>query len=239
MSALFAATYPERTMALVTFGAFAKVLSSPDYPIGWTDEAFQRLMAEMEATWAEGAEMRNPTIRGDDPYHRWFTRYLRMSASPGMVRALMQMNAKVDIRSVLPALRLPLLMLHRTADAWVSVEQARYLAAHIPAARLIEIEGVDHWPWIGDADRILDEVEEFLTGAPAKAPNKRVRGPESLTSREREVARMAAQGCSAPQIGRLLFISERTVETHLANAYIKLGLESKLELVRRAAELEL
>lgn len=119
------------------------------------------------------------------------------------------------------------------------MEQARYLAAHIPAARLIEIDGVDHWPWIGDADRILDEVEEFLTGAPAKPPDRRVRGPESLTSREREVARMAAQGYSAPQIGRLLFISERTVETHLAKAYAKLGLESKLELVRRAAELDL
>jgi len=211
MSILFAATYPERAVALVTFGAFARVLNAPDYPIGWTEEAFQRSLADVEATWAEGAAMRNPTIRGDDPYRRWFTHYLRLSASPGMVRALMEMNARVDIRAVLPSLRLPVLILHRT----------------------------DHWPWIGTSDRILDEVEEFLTGAPAKIARHRVRGPESLTSREREVARMAALGWTAPRIGTVLFISERTVETHLANAYAKLGLESKLELVRRAAELDL
>ena len=223
----------------MTFGAFAKILNAPDYPIGWTDEAFQRFLAEMETRWADGAEIRNPTIRGDDPYRRWFTHYLRLSASPGMVRALMEMNAKLDIRGVLPSLRLPVLILHRIGDAWVSVEQARYLAARIPAARLIELEGVDHWPWIGISDRILDEVDEFLTGAPAKVSERWVRGPESLTSREREVARLAAQGYSAPHIGRLLFISERTVETHLANAYAKLGLESKLELVRRASELDL
>jgi len=91
MSVLFAATYPERAVALVTFGAFAKILNSPDYAIGWTNEAFHRFLADMETTWADGAEMRNPTIRGDDPYRRWFTHYLRLSASPGMVWAKLPM----------------------------------------------------------------------------------------------------------------------------------------------------
>lgn len=98
------------------------------------------------------------------------------------------------------------------------------------------LPGIDHWPWIGDADSVLAEVEAFVTG---RRPSRRDRpawGPESLTHREREVLRLAVQGLSATAIGARLFISERTVETHIANAYRKLGVVSRLELVRRADE---
>jgi DNA-binding CsgD family transcriptional regulator len=129
---------------------------------------------------------------------------------------------------------LPVLILHRKQDPWVSVDHSRYLASHIPGAELVELEGVDHWPWIGDADSLLDEVERFVTG---RVPNRKRRlagevGP--LTSRELDVVRLSAEGYTAPLIGTMLSIGERTVETHLARAYAKLGVKSKLDLVRRA-----
>jgi pimeloyl-ACP methyl ester carboxylesterase/DNA-binding CsgD family transcriptional regulator len=230
----FAAAHPQRVRSLATFGAFAKVIRSDDYPWGWSRDEYERTVAEVQSTWLDGAEMRNPTLSGDDVYRRWFTRYLRLSASPGRVREMMQLNADVDIRPLLGGLRLPVLILHRKQDPWVSVDHSRYLASHIPGAELVELEGVDHWPWIGDADSLLDEVERFVTG---RVPNRKRRlagevGP--LTSRELDVVRLSAEGYTAPQIGTMLSIGERTVETHLARAYAKLGVKSKLDLVRRA-----
>ncbi|HET8627902.1 MAG TPA: LuxR C-terminal-related transcriptional regulator [Thermomicrobiales bacterium] len=186
----------------------------------------------------DSAELRNPSLRGDDTFRRWFIRFLRLAASPGVLADLLRMNAGLDIRPVLPRIRQPALILHRVGDPWVAVEHARYLAAHIPGARLVELAGIDHWPWIGDADALLDEVERFLTGAPPRAGRRPSLGPEALTRRERDVVRLAAEGHTAPQIGHLLGIGERTVETHLASAYAKLGVASKLELVRRAADLD-
>ncbi len=237
--ALFAATYPDRVSKLVMFGAFAKVLRSSDFPWGWSEEFFEKFVAGLEASWADGAELRNPSLRGDERYRRWFAHYLRLSASPGMVRDRMQMNAKIDIRPVLASLATPVLLLHRTSEPWVNVGQSRYMAAHIPGAKLIELDGVDHWPWIGDSERLLDEVEEFLTGTRPKPSTRATRAGGALTSREKDVVRLAIEGYSAPQIGRKLFISERTVETHLANAYAKLGVESRFELIRRAGKLKL
>ena len=144
--------------------------------------------------------------------------------------------AAVDLRGALPTLTTPTLLLHRRDDPWLSVEHSRYVAGRIPGARLVVLPGVDHWPWIGDADAVLTEVEAFVTG---HRPSRRERpawGPESLTHREREVVHLAVRGLSAAEIGARLFISERTVETHVANAYRKLGIGSRIELLRRAVE---
>jgi len=153
----FAAAHPERVRALAMFGAFAKGTRSDDYPWGWSRDELERTVAEVQSTWLEGAELRNPSLRGDEVYRRWFTRYLRLSASPGKVREMIQMNAGLDIRRLLGGLRLPVLILHRKHDPWVDVDHARYLASQIPGGELVELEGVDHWPWIGDADSLLDE----------------------------------------------------------------------------------
>jgi DNA-binding CsgD family transcriptional regulator len=223
--------------AVVTFGAFARALRGPDYPWGWTEPEFAAILAELEATWLEGAELRNPSLRGDERYRDWFTRYLRLAASPGVLGDLMRANAAGDLRPVLADVRQPALILHRTGDPWVSAEHARYLATHLPAARLVELDGVDHWPWIGDAEAVLAEIETFLTGARPRSTRRPRFGPAALTRREREVVRLTVAGYTAPEIADALALGERTVETHLAHARGKLGVASRLELVREAERL--
>ena len=125
-------------------------------------------------------------------------------------------------------------MLHRVDAGWLSLEGSRFLEERIRGARLVELAGCDHWPWIGDSDGVLAEVDTFVTG---RRPSRRRRPgwvPEALTRREREVMRLAAEGTSARAIGDRLCISERTAEAHIAHAYLKLGMHSRVELARRA-----
>ena len=174
------------------------------------------------------------------PTQEAWARYLRVAASPGMARDLLAQNALIDIRQVLPSIHVPTLVLHRTDDRWVDVGSGRYLAEHISGAVLIELPGADHRPWLDDTDALLDAVQGFI--APDRSRPRHVgvkMGVDALSRREREIADLAVRGESTPEIARALFLSERTVESHLANAYAKLGVRSRLELVRRANELGL
>jgi pimeloyl-ACP methyl ester carboxylesterase len=104
-------------------------------------------------------------MKDDEAFKRWWARRERLGASPAGVIALMRMNSEIDIRPILPAIRVPTLVIHRTDDIAISVEGGRALAELIPQARLLELPGEDHLPYLGDnADRIVDEIEEFLTG---------------------------------------------------------------------------
>jgi serine/threonine protein kinase len=163
---LFAATYPDRTAALVMIGTYAKRLWAPDYPWAPTVEARQRFLEVMQREWGGpvGLAERAPT-RADHPGFRdWWATYLRMGASPGAAVALTRMNSEVDIRHILPTIRVPALILHRSGDLCLKVEEGRFVAAQIPGARYVELPGSDHLPFVGDQDAILDEMEEFLTG---------------------------------------------------------------------------
>jgi pimeloyl-ACP methyl ester carboxylesterase/DNA-binding CsgD family transcriptional regulator len=233
----FAVARPQRVASVVAFGSFARALRTPDYPWGWSDGQFEDILSEIETTWLQGAELRNPSLQHDERYRRWFTRYLRLAASPGMLRDLMRANAAGDLRPVLPQVQQPTLVLHRRGDVWVKVEHGRYLASQIPNARLVELEGADHWPWIGDAEPVLAEVQAFLTGTRPRHTRRPRFGLEALTPRERQMVRLTVEGRTAPDIARLLFVSERTVETHLARARSKLGVASRLELIRAAEAL--
>jgi DNA-binding CsgD family transcriptional regulator len=154
-----------------------------------------------------------------------------------MGRGALGLNAGLDIRHLLPKVDLPTLVIHRTHEQWVDVGNSRYLVAHISGARLVEASGVDHRPWLGDADEILAAIETFITGTVARPRTARyAAGAEALTRREREIVALSVAGETAPAIAKALFLSERTVESHLARAYAKLGVHSKLELTRRAAE---
>jgi hypothetical protein len=133
--------YPDRVNALITFGSFPRALRAPDYPWGWTDQEYVAILDKLQATWLDGAELRNSSLRGDERYRRWFTRYLRLSASPGMLADIMRLNSAGDLRHVLTKVRQPALILHRKQDRWVSVEHARYMASHLPNANLVELEG--------------------------------------------------------------------------------------------------
>jgi pimeloyl-ACP methyl ester carboxylesterase len=166
MCALFAATYPHRTSALVIIGGYARRLWAPDYPFAPHLEEHEAFMREVREGWGGpvGLARRAPSMMHDERFKEWWARYLRMSASPGAVSALTRMNAAIDVRHVLPTIHVPTLIIHRKDERTLDVEQGRYLAREIPNSRYVELPGVDHLPWVGDQDAILDEVEEFLTG---------------------------------------------------------------------------
>ena len=166
LSMLFAATYPARTVALVTAGSFAKRVWSPDYPWAPTPEARAQEYDLVEREWGNLMDLSHyiPSKMHDLEFARRLATYCRRSASPSAAVALLRMNTQIDVRDLLPSIRVPALVVHRTGDRDVSVEEGRWLAARIPGARFVELPGEDHLPWVGDQDAMLDEVEEFLTG---------------------------------------------------------------------------
>jgi len=176
MCGLFAATAPERTEALVMIGSYAKRLWSEDYPWGPTERERADFMNEMKKNWGGpiGIEERAPSMTADPQFREWWGAYLRMGASPAAAMALTQMNAEVDVRSVLPSIRVPALIIHRKDDACLHVGGGRFVAASIPGAKYVELEGKDHLPFVGAQDEILDEIEEFLTGARTGAGAERM-----------------------------------------------------------------
>jgi class 3 adenylate cyclase len=166
LSALFAATYPERTTALVMFGTFAKRIWSPDYPWAPKPEDREREYEVVEDEWGELMDLEHyiPSKADDEAFARRLATYFRRSASPGAAIALLRMNTQMDIRHVLPTIRVPTLVIHRTGDRDANVEEGRWIAGQIPNARIVELPGEDHIPWVGDQDAVLDEIQEFLTG---------------------------------------------------------------------------
>ncbi len=166
MCVLFAATYPERTAGLVLCNTFATGLRSDDYPWALDAGGWSRVQRAIEAQWGTGitARIYAPSRAGDEAFERSWGRFERRAVSPGAMGKILGMCMDTDVRKVLPSIRVPTLVVHRTGDRATPVEGGRYLAKHIPGARLEEVTGVDHFPWIGDSDSILDEVEHFVTG---------------------------------------------------------------------------
>jgi class 3 adenylate cyclase len=173
MSVLFAATYPEMTSALVLYGTYAK-RQDPDeeYPWVHTREERQAYARQVEEDWGWEADMRRMCPGADEAMARWWAARARASASPGAARDLILMNSLIDIRPILPTIQAPTLVMHRTGDLDSRVDEGRYVASHIPGARFVELAGDDHVPWI-DADQVVDEIEEFVTGVrPAPEPDR-------------------------------------------------------------------
>jgi pimeloyl-ACP methyl ester carboxylesterase/DNA-binding winged helix-turn-helix (wHTH) protein len=166
MCSLFAATYPEKTVALVMIGTYAKRIRDAEYPWGPTAEQREQFFEVMRKQWGGpvGIEERAPSVAHDPQFRDWWATYLRMGASPGAAVALTQMNAEIDVRNVLPSIRVPSLVIHRSEDQCLKVEEGRFVAERIPGAKFVELPGDDHLPFVGDQDTMLDEVEEFLTG---------------------------------------------------------------------------
>ena len=173
---LFAATYPDRTSALVLYGSTPRFRTDSDISWGATDEQVEAVLAETSARWGDGAllEAFAPSAAGDPEMIEVWGRFQRASASPAMARAVMAALFEIDVRDILPSIRVPTLILHRTGDLIAPVEGARLMAEKIPDARLVEFEGSDHVPFTGDFEPILDEMEEFLTGTRQARPLDRV-----------------------------------------------------------------
>jgi class 3 adenylate cyclase len=162
MSVLFAATYPERTRALVLYGAYGHFRS-------WVvpQDRIEAALDRMEKSWGTGESLVlfAPSVASDETFKQSWARFERLGASPSAVVALMRMNSEIDVRPILPSIRVPTLIVHREGDARVNVEAGRFMAKKIPNAKYVELPGNDHLLWTSDTERVLDEVEEFLTGS--------------------------------------------------------------------------
>jgi class 3 adenylate cyclase/pimeloyl-ACP methyl ester carboxylesterase len=172
MCALFAASHPKRTEALIMYGSYAKGIATEDYP--WAPMQVQADMgAEMiEEEWGTGVllDLYAPSMADDPDFARWWAQYQRQSASPGMARATAELASEVDIRDVLPAISVPTLVIHRSGDMLWPVEGARYVSEQIEGAKFVEVAGIDHFPFVGDSEAIFSEVESFLTGGSRPLP---------------------------------------------------------------------
>ena len=162
MAILFAATYPERTRALVLYGAWARrVDPDDDYPWAPTREARAAYIEDLERDWGFESDMKLMCPSADEAMARWWGERCRAAASPGAIKALMEMNSRIDVRALLPTIRVPTLVVNRGTDSDVRVEEGRYIAERITDARFVELPGADHFVGI-DPDQILDVVEPFL-----------------------------------------------------------------------------
>ena len=167
MSVLFAATYPERTTGLILYGSIARGSWAPDFPLApKLDAGWEAWLEDLRKQWGGPVEieMWAPSMAQDVRFRDWFAKYLRLGGSPSAVVNIFRMSSAIDVRAILPAIRVPTLVLHRVGDRAVNIGHGRYLAQHIPGAKLVELPGDDHIWWVGDSDAITNEIEEFLTG---------------------------------------------------------------------------
>jgi pimeloyl-ACP methyl ester carboxylesterase/DNA-binding CsgD family transcriptional regulator len=236
----FAVTHHESVRGLILYG------TSAHSPPPWAME--QLRMAA--AAWGTGASIELfARSQADDPgARREQARFERASASPALARALVESLMLVDVESLLPSISVPTLVVHRTQDV-IPVEEGRFLASRIPSSRFKELAGVDHRPWVGDSQAVINEIERFLVSlAPAVAesrgpgqpkrrrPVRQTTGWASLTEREQAVAALVTAGCSNPEIARRLYISRETVQTHLKHVFVKLGVDSRTALAAIAVD---
>ena len=176
LSCLFAATYPERTTALILYGIFAKGTKSDDFPWMLTGEQWDRWKAMMVTSWGSSQSLAHfaPSMVDDEHFKKWWAKLLRLGSSPGAAMAHIEMLRQIDIRPILPTIRVPTLVVHRRSDKIVRIDAGRYVTENIPGAQYAELEGDDHLWHVGDSDSILDAVEKFLADIQSTVVPERV-----------------------------------------------------------------
>lgn len=175
MSILFAASHPDRTSALALYGGMAKAVASDDYPWAPDPEVVEYSLTGVEMFWGQGVslEVFAPSVADDARTKEAWSKFERLGASPGAMASLMKMFAEIDVRHVLPVISVPTLIIHRKGDRAVNVGGSRWMAQQIPGAKYVELQGIDHVPFFGDTDSVIDEIEEFLTGVrPSPIPDR-------------------------------------------------------------------
>lgn len=166
MTMLFAATYPERTAALILLNSYARLTRTQDYPWGTSPDYEDEFVEKMRTGWGQGVfvDVVAPSAANEPGFREWWARYERLGTRAGAIVPIRQMLQLVDVRHVLPSIQAPTLIVSAAGNRLVDVGHGRYLAEHIPGAKYVELSGDDHLPFIGDSEAILDEIEEFLTG---------------------------------------------------------------------------
>jgi class 3 adenylate cyclase len=175
MATTFAAAHPERVSSLILVDCFARFTAAPDYPIGAPPEAIDQTLDEAEATQGKGimVDLFAPSVANDERLRRAWGRYERQAVSPGSLIATVRLLYQSDVRDVLPAIRVPTLVIHRAEAQGFRVEYGRYLAEHIPGAKYVELPGIDNLIWAGDQDAMIDEIQDFVTGVrPARTTHR-------------------------------------------------------------------
>jgi pimeloyl-ACP methyl ester carboxylesterase/DNA-binding CsgD family transcriptional regulator len=166
IAVIFAATHPDRIAGLILWGGIARYLPAPDYPWSISDELYAGVVELAASQWGTG--VMSPFLlasrAGEPAIQDWFGRYERASASPGALATHLLNNTALDVRALLPTVRHRTLVMAPTDDTFVPVANSRYLAQHIAGAKYVEFPGRDHFYFGDNADRVVEEVEEFLTG---------------------------------------------------------------------------
>jgi class 3 adenylate cyclase len=230
MAAVFAATYPQRTRCLILWGVQARWLQAEDYPWGMTPGAFEAMIEMISEEWPSLEYLLGPGAgvgRDADPaLVDWMMRYARSSASPAAIVALERVNAVIDIRDVVPAIRVPTLVMNRAGDPVAHVEAARDLAARIDGASFIEFPGDTHSLSAGpESERILQTIEEFVTGNPAPVRTTRMLGTIVFVDVVASTERAAALGDSgwSELLGRYYNRAERELSRHAGEEVDRAG----------------
>lgn len=205
MSVLYAATFPERTTALVVYGSMVcgRYLGNDPYkqsarvPLDAAELAAED--ARIRDQWGEpmSLDVMAPTLAHDPEFRAWFSKLRRFGATPSSISALRAMNSDIDVRGVLGSIRVPTLVLHRRGDLDTPFVNGQYLAEHIPGAKFVELEGIDHLPFVGDMDSVVGEIEEFVTGARGSPTADRILTTVVFTDIVSSTARGVALGDDA------------------------------------------
>ena len=175
MACMFAALYPARATSLILYGCFARMAWAPNYPWGTKSGDFEDSLDRVTKSWGEPYDFGDwaPSAAKDPAAREWYAAFMRYSLSPTEMVRLSRLNYEIDIRAILPSVRQRTLVLHREGDRCFDVEEGRYLAEHIPTAELRLLPGDDHLGYYGEQDRLVGEVEEFLTGARGAVSSER------------------------------------------------------------------
>ena len=229
----FAAAFPERVERLVLYGSY------PDGAAITTPETADAIVAAVRAHWGVGSRLLSDLFLGDaDPAeHERFARFQREAASAETAAAFLGLIYRLEVRDHLRLVRAPALVVHRRDDRAVPYRLGRQVAAGIPGASFVPLQGSAHFPWHGDADSVVRACREAL------APVQPSPHPESesestlLSSREREILAYVARGLSDREIAEQLVLSPHTVHRHVANIRRKLGRTSRTAAVAEAARL--
>jgi pimeloyl-ACP methyl ester carboxylesterase/DNA-binding CsgD family transcriptional regulator len=240
MAMAFAAAHPDRTSALVLYGSGPRNANAADYDLLYDRTVCEAALVAAVDHWGDpdAVDLRLlAPSRADDPaFRRHFAELQRLSCSPGQYLENFRWALDIDVRDLLPSIMAPTLVLHRRGDLFCPIANGRYLANHIPDAHFVELEGNDHFPFVGDIDAITDAVESFVTGRISRRRRNAevipaVLRQSGVTRREFEVLDLVASGATNTDIADQLHISIRTVESHISALLLKLQSDNRAGLI--------
>ncbi len=238
VSIMFAATYPNRTSHLILYGTMPKWVRSYDYPWALSRSQYDKWLSVMIDQWGQpvSLDMFAPSRAEETAFQAWWGKMLRQSATPGSLKDVLEALRDIDVRPVLPHVHLPALVLHRRGDKAIPVAGGRFLAQNLPNCRFVELNGQDHWWWVGETTVIFQEIENFLAEtavSPAQIPDNQSDTPlvESLTEREMDVLQLLGTGYTNQQIADELVLTVGTVKTYNNHIYGKLGVTNRTQAI--------